>query len=119
MTPQIIVATGVSQEINAKQQVKLLVERVKQNLSGNKPNKGSADSGHYSEDNIKYLSKEQIDAYVATAREKHCDTPRHTVKVREIYNKRKQIVEPVFGQIKEDRGLRRFLLRGFDNITAA
>src|SRR5262245_19885771 len=33
-----------------------------------------------------------------------------------LYARRKVIVEPVFGQIKEARGLRRFLLRGWDNI---
>ena len=31
---------------------------------------------------------------------------------RAIYALRKKIVEPVFGQIKEARGMRRFLLRG-------
>ena len=36
---------------------------------------------------------------------------------REVYKKRKEVVEPVFGQIKEARGLRRFLLRGFDNVS--
>ena len=33
-----------------------------------------------------------------------------------LYTRRKVIVEPVFGQIKEVRGFRRFLLRGLDNI---
>jgi hypothetical protein len=33
-----------------------------------------------------------------------------------LYARRKVIVEPVFGQIKEGRGFRRFLLRGLDNI---
>ena len=33
-----------------------------------------------------------------------------------LYTRRKVIVEPVFGQIKEARGFRRFLLRGLDNI---
>ena len=41
-----------------------------------------------------------------------------TKKGREIYSKRKQIVEPVFGQIKETRGFRRFLLRGLENVSA-
>jgi hypothetical protein len=35
---------------------------------------------------------------------------------RALYARRKVIVEPVFGQIKEARGFRRFLLRGLDNI---
>ncbi len=36
---------------------------------------------------------------------------------RAAYAKRKQTVEPVFGQIKERRGLRRFLLRGLAKVT--
>jgi hypothetical protein len=35
-----------------------------------------------------------------------------------IYSRRKCTVEPVFGQIKEVRGLRRFLLRGKENVSA-
>ena len=35
---------------------------------------------------------------------------------RSIYKMRKAIVEPVFGQIKERRGFRRFSLRGLDNV---
>lgn len=33
-----------------------------------------------------------------------------------VYARRKGIVEPVFGQIKEARGVRRFLLRGLEHI---
>ena len=33
-----------------------------------------------------------------------------------LYARRKVIVEPVFGQIKEVRGFRRFLLRGLEKI---
>lgn len=32
------------------------------------------------------------------------------------YALRKQVVEPVFGQIKEARGFRRFLLRGLELV---
>ena len=34
------------------------------------------------------------------------------------YRLRKQLPEPVFGQIKQARGFRQFLLRGFDNVRA-
>ena len=33
------------------------------------------------------------------------------------YRLRKQVVEPVFGQIKQARGFRQFLLRGLDNVA--
>jgi len=35
---------------------------------------------------------------------------------RSRYRLRKQIVEPVFGQIKQARGFRQFLLRGLNNV---
>lgn len=138
-TAQIVVALDVAQETNDKQQVKPLVEGLKRNFKNQKPDKISADSGYYSEENVEYLAMEQIDAYVAVGRQKHGDAPRRcprgptpknattkermdrkllTVKGRNIYKKRKQIVEPIFGQIKEVRGFRRFLLRGIDKVTA-
>jgi hypothetical protein len=39
-----------------------------------------------------------------------------TAEGRALYARRKVIIEPVFGQIKEARGFRRFLLRGLDNL---
>ena len=40
-----------------------------------------------------------------------------TAAGRAAYAKRKQTVEPVFGQLKERRGLRRFLLRGLAKVS--
>jgi hypothetical protein len=37
---------------------------------------------------------------------------------RSRYRWRKQIVEPVFGQIKQARGFRQFLLRGISKVAA-
>ncbi len=136
---QVIVATNVTQEPNDKQQVKPLVEDIKKNTEGDKPEKISADSGYFSETNIDYLEAEGIEGFIATGRQKHGDVPEpvmrgripkdatkqermsrklRTKKGRETYSKRKYIVEPVFGQIKETRGFRRFLLRGLENVSA-
>ena len=41
-----------------------------------------------------------------------------TSVAKEAYGLRKQLVEPVFGIIKEQQGARRFLLRGLANVTA-
>ena len=41
-----------------------------------------------------------------------------TDAAKEAYRRRKQLVEPVFGIIKEQMGARRFLLRGLVNVTA-
>ncbi len=135
---QVIVAAQVTQQANDKQQVEPLIEQMKKNVPGQKPRAVSADAGYYSEDNLKYLEGEQIESYVATGRQKHGirePAPRgripsqaspkermtrklRTVKGRREYSKRKQTVEPVFGQIKEARGLRRFSLRGLRAVEA-
>jgi transposase len=155
---QIIVAAEVTQETNDKQQVAPMVAamgRTMQSVNGAAdaaldPGAGSerrllpqvlsADNGYFSEKNIETLAKEKIDAYVATGRLKHGESPPvateseaivegddvkekmaqklRTVKGRATYAKRKQIVEPVFGQIKEARGIRRFWLRGLEKVQS-
>jgi hypothetical protein len=41
-----------------------------------------------------------------------------TEEAKAAYSKRKELVEPAFGIIKEQLGVRRFLLRGLANVTA-
>jgi len=91
------------------------------------------DSGYYSAAAVLALETLGFDPSMATGRQRHHDPEapgleestnakaRMTAKVRTpagkaLYARRKVIVEPVFGQIKEARGFRRFLLRGLDNI---
>jgi transposase len=101
----------------------------------------SADSGYFSEENVDDLDAEGFDPYIATGRQKHHapqpseDSPAsepqpeltpkermarklRTPSGRERYAKRKHIVEPVFGQMKQARGFRQFLLRGLKNVKA-
>jgi len=40
----------------------------------------------------------------------------HTPIGRAAYSRRKCIVEPIFGQIKDARGIRAFLLRGLQQV---
>jgi transposase len=135
---QVIVAAQVTQKANDKQQVKPLIEQMKTNLGEAKPREVSADAGYFSEDNVKYLESEQIESYVATGRQKHGTVEPvargripagatvqermarklRTKRGKRQYSKRKETVEPVFGQIKEVRGLRRFLLRGLEGVQA-
>ncbi len=136
---QIIVAAGVTQECNDKQQVESMVERMKANLGGACPKRMTLDNGYYSDDNVGFLRRAGIDAYIATGRRKHGEAPPpaprgripkgltekermarklRTIKGRCTYAKRKEIAEPVIGQIKAARGFRRFLLRGFGKVNA-
>jgi transposase len=133
---QIIVAADVTGETNDKQQVQPMIEQTQQNVMAagvmEKVKEAVADSGFYSEANVEYLEGQDIDPYIATERLKHHEqiaAPRgrcpkgltakqrmarklRTKKGRERYARRKGMVEPVFGQIKQGRGFRQFLLRG-------
>lgn len=136
---QVIVATNVTQQANDKRQLKPVIEKLKENTGGAKPRKLSADSGYFSEENVINLKDEGIDAYIATGKQKHgqkllaaergripvnatvkerMSRKLRTIKGRCTYSKRKQVVEPVFGQIKEARGFRQFLFRGLEKVEA-
>jgi len=130
---QIILARHVSQDPNDKKQLQTILEQLKRNTGGKKPKQLSMDNGYFSEDNCSLLQAQNIDGYIATGKQKHrnieIETPRgripkaatikdlmnrklRTKRGRRIYAKRKQIVEPVFGQIKQFRGFRQFSMRG-------
>jgi transposase len=129
---QIIVAHGLTQSMSDCPQLVPLIDRVRANL-GRKPKEVSADAGYCSESNLKALADRKIQAYVATGRAKRpAEITRKiggelTRKMRQKlkraghrsrYRLRKQIVEPVFGQIKQARGFRQFLLRGLEAVQA-
>lgn len=132
---QVIVAQAVTNEQNDVHQLIGIVDQVKANL-GQAPGQLSADAGYCSEENLAALEDRGIDPYIATGRQKHGTSsptandhinrrPRATAmreKLREggwesPYRLRKHTVEPVFGQIKEARGFRRFLRRGLVNVA--
>jgi len=142
---QIILACDVTAAPNDKQQAEPMAQATRTNLAqaGIEPPQAEAgkaqaipatlDNGYYSEVATQALEDLGFDPYIATGRQKHhspeaeaSDAPttaqeRMAAKVRTLegkalYARRKVIVEPVFGQIKEARGFRRFLLRGLDAI---
>jgi len=130
---QIIVAAALTQEANDKQQLVPMLLAVEKS-TGEKPAKASADAGYFSQAQITDNQLQGIDLYVAPERLKHGEKiadvgdpappsaqPTLIEQMREklksaqghaVYKMRKAIVEPVFGQIKEVRGFRRFSLRG-------
>ena len=95
------------------------------------PKEVSADAGYCSEANLAALRKRKISAYIAVGRAKHpARSPKHNGPLakamatklkrggrRSRYRLRKQLPEPVFGQIKHARGFRQFLLRGIDKVS--
>ncbi len=138
---QLIVGQRVTQAANDKEQLVPLLEAVEQQ-SGQRPEQVLADSGYCSEKNLESVEapekpEQKIDAYIATNRQKHARRagpaprgriPRAATRVErmrrklrtkagaKIYAQRKGIVEPLFGQIKQARGIRQFLLRGLKKV---
>jgi hypothetical protein len=135
---QIIVAAEVTQDTNDTQQLAPMLGQVEEN-TGSKPQAASADTGYWNGRQMEDLRVQGVDLYIATGKQKHgelgsgVEEPvgkeseaaslreqmREKLKSqagREMYGRRKAIVEPVFGQIKEWRGFRRFLLRGLCKV---
>jgi transposase len=133
---QWIVGQLVTQDANDKQQMKSVVERIREQ-SGQKPGEVISDSGYCSDANLHYLEKKKIEGFVAVDRESYRDRakpfPRgplpkgatrvdrmrrklQTKRGAAVYSTRKTVVEPVFGQIKQARGFRQFLLRGLKKV---
>jgi transposase len=138
---QIILAADVTHQANDKRQAVPMIDQAQANLeaAGVKPALGAAvmDSGYYSGANTRALESRGIDAYVATERLKHHEeipqAPRgripaslsakqrmarklRTKKGRAAYAKRKGIIEPIFGQLKQVLGFRQFSLRGLASM---
>jgi len=131
---QIIVACDLTNSGSDQAQLVPLIDAVEA-AAGARPGEASADAGYCSEANIAGLLARGIAAYIATGRQKHGSAaavdqrkrrPGSLVAAMAIklkragrrsrYRLRKQVVEPVFGQIKHARGFRQFLLRGLDNV---
>jgi transposase len=104
---------------------------------GRKPRELSADAGFCREDNLEALAVRGIRGYLAPGRGRHGSADPSGLRQlrpgsrmaamaarlkragrRSRYRLRKQTVEPVLGQIKQARGFRQFLLRGFSQARA-
>jgi transposase len=132
---QIIVATKVVQAGVDQEQLVPLLQEVEKNL-GRLPQQVSADAGYYSRAAITHQSLREVDLHVPPNQRKPLDwgpevaLPENATLQermwhklgskagREVFSKRKVIVEPVFAQVKHVRGFRQFLLRGLAQVEA-
>ena len=135
---QIIVAAEVTTDCNDKAQLPPMVQKLKENLDAT-PETLSADTGYWSEESFSHDALNGVDVLVppdaenrgkvTPGQELPANAPRteraEAMRARlknpaeaAIYAMRKAIVEPVFGQIKERRGFRRFSLRGLAQVRA-
>jgi transposase len=133
---QLIVGQAVTQETNDKKQLLPMITAIERQ-SGDTPSQLLADAGYCSDENLTAITDTTIDAYISTRKQKHGERPGpcprgplptgativdrmsrklHTKTGAAVYAARKAIVEPVIGQIKQARGFRQFLLRGFEKV---
>ncbi len=132
---QVILAQTVTNQASDCPHLLALVAQIESHLEA-KPEQVSADAGYCSEDNLAALEGRGIDAHIATGRQRHGaaapeERPgkaggRVAAMAAKLlaagregpYRLRKQVVEPVFGQIKQARGFRQFLRRGLAAVQS-
>jgi transposase len=131
----LIVAQRVTQETNDNAALLPMVDAVERQCD-ERPQRVSADSGFFSIDNLQAMEERNIDAYVPDSnvgrwlnrggrlrqRATHPAHRRMRRKLRDpagtaIYARRKTIVEPVNGVLKEQRGMRRFRMKGLRKVA--
>ncbi|MDP3062330.1 MAG: transposase, partial [Chloroflexota bacterium] len=138
---QIIVAVEVTQEANDVRQLLPMLERTKENLEAagivERPRAWLGDAGYWSAANVLACNRPDLpELFLATTkdwkqrkalRERGCPRGRIpkdlslrermerkllTKRGRRLYRLRSVLSEPVFGQVKEEQGFRRFMRRG-------
>jgi Transposase DDE domain len=138
---QVILAADVTDQANDVRQAVPMVDQARANLDAAGVEEAIkaalGDAGYYSEPNATDLKQRGIEAYLATERLKHneevASAPRgripeglsakqrmarklRTKTGREMYAKRKGIIEPIFGQLKQVLGFRQSSMRGLASM---
>jgi len=138
---QIILAADVTHQANDVRQTVPMVDQARENLDAAGVTEAIkaalGDAGYSSEQNATDLKQRGIEPYLATERLKHHEKvasaprgriPKHltakqrmarklrTKKGREMYAKRKGMIEPIFGQLKQVLGFRQFSMRGLASM---
>jgi transposase len=132
---QIIVAAAVTNQPPDQEHLAPMLAQVVANC-GQAPAVASADSGYFSRENVEACAAQGVDAHIAVGRNPAKTSPASrsptpaqqaraamaaklkTAEGKAIYARRKCIVEPAFGQIKQARGFRRFSFRGLEKVRA-
>jgi transposase len=132
----LIVAQRVTQEATDNASLEPMVQLIEATCA-QPPGAIVADSGYYSNWNVERMEQRGIDAYVPDsnlarelnlghqANDLRCTDPRHR-RMRDkmrtehggtLYRRRKALVEPVFGVLKEQRNLSSFRMRSLDKVA--
>jgi transposase len=131
----LIVAQRVTQNATDNGSLLPMIDEVKRQC-GAPPTVALADSGFFSIHNIEQMEQRNIDAYVpdsnlaaelnlgtrCRAKARAAAHRRMRAKLRSpdgqaTYARRKAVVEPVFGVLKQQRGMRQFRARGLERVN--
>jgi len=143
---QIIVAAELTQEENDVNQLHPMLNKVKDNIRSvsieDKIRSGLVDAGYWSKENLRKRLPDELELFAATKKDwkqrkeiRKQQVPRglmpeglsgreqmelklSTKRGKEQYSKRGQMIESVIGQIKDARGISRFLRRGLNACTS-
>ena len=136
-THQVIVAARATNATSDKQQAVVMVEETTGNV-GAVPREVSADAGYYSVKAVEELYALGANRFIAPEKTRHGrvlepaprgripkglsvrDRMRPKLRTKRGHERcalRMETVEPVFGQIKQGRGFRQFLLRGLAKVN--
>ena len=141
---QIIIAAEVTNEENDVNQLHPMVKKARENLTAIAPNHNLtirtvlADAGYISDKSLAAMDADGPEHLLATRKDwkqrkeaaasppprgrmpkdltlrQRMERKLLTKRGRELYKKRSRTVEPVFGQIKDSRGIRHFMRRGLE-----
>jgi transposase len=130
----LIVAQRVTQNATDNGSLTPMLDQTGQRC-GAPPGAALADSGFFSIDNLEQMEHRNIDGYVpdsnmaralnlgARCRTRACHPAHRRMRAKlrspagqAAYARRKAIVEPVFGVLKQQRGMRQFRTRGLNNV---
>ncbi|MBZ5579678.1 MAG: transposase [Acidobacteriia bacterium] len=129
---QVIVAADVTQSVVDRGQLLPMCERIRETV-GWLPPVISADAGYWDTVSIEHPALSDTELLVAPDATHQWAKPKpgnvspavqrmreklSSGAARELYATRRTTVEPVFGQIKQARGLRRFAFRGLQKVQA-
>jgi transposase len=131
----LVVAQQISQEVTDNHLLVPLLDALERECR-ERPGQASADSGFFSVDNLQAMEERKIDAYVpdnnmacvlnrgGRLKQRACHPAHQRMRRklrspagRAVYRRRKQLAEPVMGVLKEQRGMRRFRLRGLSKVA--
>jgi transposase len=131
----LIVAQRVTQNVNDNASLQPMLDEVEQRC-GAGPGAALADSGFFSIDNLEKMEQRNIDGYVPDSNlacelnlgrrcgKRACAAAHRRMRAKlrspagqATYARRKAVVEPVFGVLKQQRGMRQFRTRGLQNVN--